>query len=128
MTHRTTLTVLSVISVFLVVLHVSEDVARGFEPGGLKHIQTILTMALWLYATVGLSEGRVKYTLMLLGNLLGVLVSVAHMMGAGLVGGRIATSDGKLLWVFAVLTLGVTASVAVVLSARALWSAWRTRS
>ena len=128
MTHRTPLTVLSAISVFLVVLHVSEDIVRGFEPGGLKHIQTILTMALWLYATVGLAEGRIKYALMLLGNLLGVVVSLAHMMGAGLVGGRIATSDGKLLWVFAVLTLGVTASVAVVLSGRALWSAWRTRS
>src|SRR5687767_5461789 len=128
MTHRTALTVTSVISIFLVVLHVSEDIVRGFEPGGLKHIQTILTMGLWLYATVGLTEGRVKYTLMLLGNLLGVLVSLAHMMGAGLVGGRMAASDGKLLWVLAVLTLGVTASVAATLSARALWSAWRTRS
>jgi hypothetical protein len=128
MTHRTALTVLSVISIFLVVLHVSEDIVRGYEPGGLKHIQTILTMGLWLYATVAIVEGRLKYTLMLLGNLLGVVVSLAHMRGAGLVGGRIADSNGKLLWVLAVLVLGVTASVAAALSARALWSAWRTRS
>ena len=122
MTHRHALTVLSVLSIFLVVLDVSEDIVRGYEPGGLKHIQTILTLGLWLYATVAIAEGRLKYTLMLLGNLLGVVVSLAHMRGAGLVGGRIADSDGKLLWVLAVLTLGVAASVAAALSARGLWT------
>ena len=128
MTHRTTLTVTSVISILLVLLHVSDDVVRGFEPGGLKHIQTILTMSVWLYATVALAERRPKYILLVLGSLLGVAVSLAHMRGAGLVGGRIAGSSGMLLWVWTALTLGVTASVSVVLSARGLWSVWRTRS
>lgn len=122
MTHRVTLTITSLISIFLVVLHVSDDIVRGFEPGGLKHIQSIVTMAVWLYATVALAERRPKYILMLLGSLLGVVVALAHMRGAGLVGGRIAGSSGMLLWVWTVLTLGVTASVSVVLSARGLWS------
>jgi hypothetical protein len=104
-----------------VVLHVCDDIVRGFEPGGLKHIQTILTMSVWLYATVGLREGRPKYVLMLLGALLGVAVSLAHMRGSGLVGGRIAGTSGMLLWVWTVITLGITASVSVVLSARAVW-------
>ncbi|MEO6222559.1 MAG: hypothetical protein ABIP90_04865 [Vicinamibacterales bacterium] len=103
-------------------LHVCDDIVRGFEPGGLKHIQSILTMAVWLYATVALAERRPKYVIMLLGSLLGVVVSLAHMRGAGLVGGRIAGSSGMLLWVWTVLTLGVTASVSVVLSARGLWN------
>ena len=127
MTNRTTLTVLSVISISLVVLHVSEDIVRGFEPGGLKHIQTILTMGAWLYATVALAERRPKYILLLLGSLLGVAVSLAHMRGAGLVGGRVAGSSGMLLWVWTALTLGVTASVSVVLSARGLWGVWKGR-
>lgn len=122
MKHTTVLTITSVISILLAVLHVSDDVARGFEPGGLKHIQTILTFSVWLYATVGLAERRPKYVLMLLGSLLGVAVSLAHMRGVGLVGGRVAGSSGMLLWVWTVLTLGVTASVSVVLSARGLWS------
>ncbi len=128
MTHRTTLTVTSVISILLVLLHVADDIVRGFEPGGLKHIQTILTMSVWLYATVGLSEGRPKYILLILGSLLGVIVSLAHMLGVGLVGGRIAGSSGMLLWVMTVLTLGVTASVSVVLSARGLWNARARRA
>jgi hypothetical protein len=128
MTHRVTLTVTSLISIFLVVLHVSDDIVRGFEPGGLKHIQTILTMSGWLYATVALAERRPKYILMLLGSLLGVAVSLAHMRGAGLVGGRIAGSSGMLLWVWTVITLGVTATVSVVLAARGLWSLRRQAS
>ena len=128
MKHNVTLTITSLISIFLVLLHVSEDIARGFEPGGLQHIQTILTMAVWMYAAVALAERRAKYILLVLGSLLGVAVSIAHMRGAGLVGGRVAGSSGLLLWVMTALTLGVTASVSVVLSARGLWSVWRTRS
>ncbi|HYE86643.1 MAG TPA: hypothetical protein VEA16_09825 [Vicinamibacterales bacterium] len=124
MKQRTVLIVLSVCSNILVLFHVSDDIVRGFEPGGLKHIQTILTMAVWMYGTLALA-GRSGYLVMLLGSLLGTLVSVAHMRGAGLVGGRVANSDGMLLWVFPQLLLGVIASVAVVLAAQGLWSVRR---
>ena len=122
MQHDRTLVVTSVLSILLVLLHVAEDIVRGFEPGGLKHIQTILTMGLWLYGTLALSGRRFGYALMLLGGLLGCLVSLAHMRGAGLVGGRMANADGLLLWVFPQLVLGVTASVSAVLAAQGLWS------
>jgi hypothetical protein len=122
MTHGAILVVTSLLSIFLVILHVSEDVVRGFEPGGLKQVQTVVTMSAWLYGTVVLAGRRSRYIVMLLGALLGSLVSVAHMRGTGLVGGRIANSDGMLLWVFAQIALGVTASVSVVLAAKILWS------
>lgn len=122
MKQPTVLAVTSLLSIFLVLLHTSDDIVRGFEPGGLKHIQTILTMAVWLYGTVALTGRRSGYIVMLLGALLGTLVSVAHMMGPGLVGGRIANTDGMLLWVLTPIVLGVTASVSVVLAAQGLWS------
>ncbi len=116
------LLVTSVLSIVLVLFHVSDDIVRGFEPGGLKHIQTTLTMGIWLYGTVALTGRRSGYIVMLLGALLGSLVSLAHMRGAGLVGGRIANTDGMLLWVFPQLLLGVTAFVSVLLAAQGLWS------
>lgn len=122
MKHDRTLVITSLISIVLVIFHVSEDIVRGFEPGGFKHIQTILTMSLWTYGTVALSGRRSGYILMLLGALLGSLVSIAHMRGPGLVGGRIANSDGMLLWVLSELLLGVTACVSVVLAAQGLWA------
>jgi hypothetical protein len=121
MRHNRTLVMTSLLSIFLVLFHVSEDIVRGFEPGGFKHIQTILTMSLWTYGTVALTGRRSGYLLMLLGALLGSLVAIAHMRGPGLVGGRIANSEGMLLWVLSELLLGVTACVSVVLAAQGLW-------
>jgi hypothetical protein len=122
MLHNRTLVTTSLLSILLVIFHVSEDIVRGFEPGGFKHIQTILTMSLWTYGTLALTGRRSGYILMLLGALLGSLVSIAHMRGPGLVGGRIANSDGMLLWVFSELLLGVTACMSAVLAAQGLWS------
>ena len=127
MTRDTILVVTSLLSIFLVILHVSDDIVRGFEPGGFKHIQTTLTMGLWLYGTLALAGRRSGYILMLLGALLGTLVSLAHMRGAGLVGGRVANTDGMLLWVVTQLVLGVTASVSVVLAAQGLWGLRRAQ-
>jgi hypothetical protein len=121
MTHSAVLVATSLLSIFLVLFHVSDDIVRGFEPGGLKHIQTYLTMGVWLYGTVALTGRRSGYIVMLLGSLLGTVVSLAHLRGVGLVGGRIANSDGMLLWVFPQILLGVVASVSVVLAAQGLW-------
>lgn len=128
MSNNRTLVVTNVLAIVLVILHTSDDIVRGFEPDGLKHIQTILTMGLWLYGTLALSGRRSGHVLMLLGSMLGVLVSIAHMIGAGLVGGRVANTDGRLLWVFTPLMLGVIASASVVLAAQGLWSLRATRS
>lgn len=128
MKQNTALLVTSLISIFLVLLHTSDDIVRGFEPGGLKHVQTILTMGVWLYGTVALTGRRSGYIVMLLGAMLGTLVSIAHMLGAGLVGGRIANTDGMLLWVLTPLVLGVTATVSVALAARGLWSLRRSNA
>jgi hypothetical protein len=122
MKRDTVLVVTSLLSVFLVLVHVSDDIVRGYEPGGLKHIQTTLTMGVWLYGALALAGRRSGYVVMLLGALLGTLVSVAHMRGPGLVGGRVANTDGMLLWVVTQLVLGVTAAVSVVLAAQGLWS------
>jgi hypothetical protein len=126
MKDNITLTITSLLSILLMSFHIADDIVRGFEPGGLKNIQTILTIFVYFYGTVALAGRRSGYIIILLGSILGCLVSVAHMRGAGLVGGRIANSSGKFFWVWTVLALGVTALFSVVLSARALWRfPWR---
>jgi hypothetical protein len=100
----------------------SDDIVRGFEPGGFKNVSGVLIVAAWLYGTLALAGRRSGYILMLLGALLGSVVPLAHMRGAGLVGGRIANSSGIFFWVWTLIALGVTASFSVVLSARGLWT------
>ena len=128
MNNTLTLTITSLLSILLLTFHLSDDVVRGFEPGGFKNVSGILILAVWLYGTLALAGRRSGYILMLLGALLGSGVPLVHMRGAGLVGGRIANSSGIFFWVWTLMALGVTASFSAVLSARGLWSLRRGRS
>jgi len=126
MNRSVILTITSLLSILLMTFHLSDDVVRGFEPGGVKNIIGVLMVVVWLYGTVVLGERRSGYIIMLLGALLGSAVPVVHMLGKGLVGGRIANSSGIFFWVWTLLTLQVTAIFSIILSALGLWSlAWR---
>jgi hypothetical protein len=120
------LTITSLLSILFFTFHFAGDIVRGFEPGGFKNLRAVLTLVVWLYGTLVLAERRSGYIIILLGSLLGLLMPVAHMWRAGLVGGRIANSSGIFFWVWTLITLGVTASFSVILSVRGLWSLpWR---
>jgi hypothetical protein len=84
-------------------------------------------LVVWLYGTVVLADRRSGYAIILLGSLLGALVPVIHMKGAG-VGGAIAKSSGGFFFIWTLLALGVTALFSVILSTRGLWERlpWRT--
>ena len=126
MKHNLTLTIISLLSIVLMTFHLSDDVVRGFEPGGFKNVSGVLTLVVWLYGTLVLAERRSGYIIIFLGSLLGSVVPLAHMRGAGLVGGRIANSSGVFFWVWTLIALGVIAVFSVMLSVRGLWSLqWR---
>src|SRR5215510_12499995 len=119
-------TITSLLSILFFTFHIAEDIVRGFEPGGFKNLSGILILAVWLYGTLALAGRRSGYIIILLGSLLGLVVPMAHMRGAGLVGGRIANSSGKFFFVWTLIALGVTALFSVILSVRGLWSLpWR---
>ena len=120
------LTITSLISILFFTFHMSDDIVRGFEPGGIKNISGVLMMVVWLYGATVLAGRRSGYIIMLLGAILGSGVPVVHMIGKGLVGGRIANSSGIHFWVWTLITLQVTAIFSLILSVRGLWSLpWR---
>ena len=122
MKHPVTLTIASLLSILFMAFHLTDDIVRGMEPGGVSTLVGVLILVVWLYGTVVLAERRSGYVIILLGSLLASGVPVIHMMGAGLVGGRIANSSGVFFWVWTLIALGVTAIFSVILSARGLWS------
>ena len=128
MKHNVVLTIASLLSMLFFTFHLTDDIVRGFEPGGFKHLSGMLTLAVWLYGTLVLTGRRSGYIIILLGSLLGLLMPLAHMRGAGLVGGRIANSSGIFFWVWTLIALGVTALFSVILSVRGLWSLRRGQS
>ena len=66
---------------------------RGMEPGTLSNLIAVPILVVWLYGTLVLAERRSGYVIIPLGSLLGLVVPVIHMKGAG-VGGAIAKSGG----------------------------------
>ena len=123
MKHDVMLTITSLLSILFFTFHLSDDIVRGFEPGGFKNTSGVLTLVVWLFGTLVLAGRRSGYIIILLGS----VVILAHMRGGGLVGGRIANSSGIFFWVFTLLALGVTSLFSVILSARGLWSLQKAR-
>jgi hypothetical protein len=122
MKHRVTLTITSLLSILLFTFHLADDIVRGMEAGGVETTVGVLILVVWMCGTLVLAEWRLGYVIMLLASIGAAGVPVVHMMGAGLVGGRIANSSGVFFWVWTLIALGVTATFSVILSARGLWS------
>jgi hypothetical protein len=128
MKQSSMLTITSLLSVLLFTFHLTDDIVRGMEPGGLQNLfGGSLIMVVWLYGALVLSERRSGYVIMLLGSLLAFAVPVLHMKGKGVgVASGIAKSGGGFRFVWMLIALGVTGLFCAILSARGLWSfQWR---
>ena len=123
MKQTVTLTITSLLSILLVTFHVSDDVVRGMEKGGVSNLTVVPILVVWLYGTLALAERRSGYVILLVLSLLALGVPVIHMMGKGVgAGSRIANSSGAFFFVWTLIALGVTALFSVILSARGLWT------
>ena len=124
MKHNLLLTIASLLSILFFTLHLTDDIVRGMEPGGLSNlIGGVLISVVWLYGTLVLAERRSGYIILLLGSLLALAIPVIHMRGKGVgVASGIANSSGGFFFVWTLIALGVTALFSVILSAHGLWS------
>ena len=122
------LTIASLLSILFFTFHLTDDIVRGFEPGGFSNLTAVPILVVWLYGTLVLAGRRSGFVITLVLSLLSLGVLFLHTRGAGLVGGRIAGSGGIFFWVFTLLALGVTSLFSAVLSARGLWGLRRGQS
>jgi len=128
MNRNVLLTITSLLSILLLLFHLSDEVVRGFEPGGTNNITGALILVVWLFGTLALAGRRSGYIIMLLGSILATGIPALHMTGAGLVGPRVVNSGRVLFWVLTLMTLEVTAIFSLILSALGLWSLpWRRK-
>ena len=128
MKENNLLVITSLLLVLLITFHLTDDIVRGFEKGGLSTLTAVPIVVVWLYGTLLLSERRSGYVILLLGSLLGLVVPVIHMMGKGVgAGSRIANSSGAFFFVWTLIAIGVTALLSIILSLRGLWSMRRGR-
>jgi hypothetical protein len=117
------LTITSLLSILFLTFHVSDEIARGMERGGLNMVIPMLVLGILLYGTLVLAGRRSGYIIMLLIGVFGTGIPILHMTGAGLIGGKIAAdSSGAFFWVWGNLALCVISVFSIILAARGLWS------
>src|ERR1700754_4735460 len=94
------LTIASLLSILFLTFHISDEIARGMEPGQLNMLIPMFVLAFFLYGALVLAGRRSGYIIMLIEALIGSGVPVIHLTGVGLVGGRIAVdASGAFFWV-----------------------------
>jgi hypothetical protein len=124
-----TLTVTSLLSIVLVTFHLTGDTLHarlGTPEAGGSTLVAVPILVVWLYGTLMLAGRRSGYVIMLVGSLIGLLIPVVHVVGAGGVfHGQIARSEGDFLFVWSLHALGVTALFSLILSAIGLWNSER---
>ena len=123
MKPNVTLTITSVLATTLFALHWIDEITRGLERGDFTGaFGGVVILVVWLSGALVFGGRRSGYIITLLGGILGLGVLVLHMQGAGMIGRRIANTNGIFFWVFTLIALGVTSTISAILSARALWS------
>jgi hypothetical protein len=121
------LTTASLLTILLMMIHLTGDILFKMSPAGLVNLLPVFIFVVQLYGTLVLAERRAGYIIIFIGSALGLLVTVIHMKGTrGVLGGDIGTSGQAFLFVWTLLMLGITSTFSVILSARALLSLpWR---
>ena len=116
MNRNVLLTVMSLVTIVLMSIHLTDDIVRGYEKWGFEKLSFLLILVVWLSGTLLLGERRVGQVIMLLGGLLASLMPAAHMRGSG----AFVKSSGAFFFIWTILAVGATGAMSAILAVRAL--------
>jgi biotin transporter BioY len=119
MKENTILVVACLLSILLLTLHITDDIARGISKAEPSNI-ALVVLVVFLYGTLLLAGRRSGYVIMLLVGLFAAGMPVLHMRGAHYT--EIARSAGGFFFVWTLWALGGLGGLTFTLSARGLWS------
>lgn len=113
MNERILLTVLSLLSTFLLSLHVTQDIVRGVDTWGPPSLIGVLILVVLLYGALILNERRSGLIIMFLGGILAAAMPVIHW--------RVSmTKSGTFLFIWTLFALGATGTLSAILAVRRL--------
>jgi hypothetical protein len=114
------LTVASLLSLLLIMFHLTDDVLLQAE-GAVRYPIPVVVFVLWLYGTLMLPNRTSGYIIMLLGGLIAAGMIVIHSKGG------VVHKSGGFFFVWTMFALSATGWFTAILSARGLWLTFRAR-
>ena len=127
MKETTMLTRASLLTILLMTFHLTSDILFKMSPAGLPNLFAVFFLVVLLCGTLLFAERRTGCLIIFLGSVLGLVMPILHMKGTrGVLGGEIGNSGQAFFFVWVLLALAITATFAIILSARALLNLpWR---
>jgi hypothetical protein len=120
MKHSVVLTVTSLLTLLFMTFHMTHDVILQAE-GHVAYPIPVLVFALWLYGTLMLSDRVWGYVIMLFGGLIGAGMIIVHSRGI------VVGKSGGFFFIWTLFAVSTTGWVTAILSARGLWTKFRSR-
>src|SRR5258707_11672976 len=115
------LTIASLLSILLIMLHVTDDIVRGMDKARPANLIAIAILVVWLYGTLVLTERRRPgYIITLIGGIIATGMPVVHLRGKGIV--NVVKSSGGFFFLWTLFALGVLGIFSIILSVRGLWN------
>jgi hypothetical protein len=120
MKPKNMLIVASLLTLLLMIIHLTQDVMR--QPDGTNKIPIpIVVFAVWLYGTLMLSDRIWGYIIMLFGGLIGAAMIILHSQGI------VISNSGGFFFVWTLFVLSTTGWFTMILAAREIWITLRSR-
>jgi hypothetical protein len=120
MKHSVELKILSLLTLLLMIVHLTQDFIRQTDRVNLYPIPVVV-FALWLYGTLVLSDRVWGYVIMLFGGLIGAGMIMLHSRGMAI------SPSGGFFFVWTLFAVSTSGWVTAILSAGGLWTKFRSR-
>ena len=117
MKQRDLLSVISLVSVLLLSLHISQDIAFGLDPAGLNHLVGVAILLVLVCGAVFLRERMSGKVIMLLGGVMAMGMMPLHMRNG--MRPELLEKSGALLFVWTMYVLCVIGGFTVILAVQA---------
>jgi hypothetical protein len=114
------LTVASLLSLLLLMCHLTDDVLLQAD-GAMKYPIPVIVSVVWLYGTLMMRDRVSGYVIMLLGGLIAASMIVIHSKDF------VVYKTGGFFFVWTLFMLGATGWFTAILSVRGLWLTLRAR-
>ena len=108
----------SILSVFLLALHISQDIVFGLDRAGLNHLVGVAILLVIVCGALLLRARRLGKVIMLLGGVMAAGMLPLHMRNG--LRPEFLEKSGALLFVWTLYVLGVTGAFSVILAVQAL--------